>query len=974
MTHFEHREIDVLELDVDSCLLRYGAGACTAGTDIHTGTSQAGATDTTIRLAAGASAVDDFYNGDAIALADGRLAVIADYNGTTKDATIDRKWPVNLFTRSRQFGHADWSKTGLNTVEADALAGPDGIVDADLVTEDSSTGLHQLTQSVSFTTGTAYALAAKVKPAGRDLVLTLPAAAFPAAAEGVFDLTEGTAVAGAGADFARIRKLCDGYWLCIVVATANATAAGAAALGLYNGAVSYAGGGSAGLYLAAAHCRKADQADDFIETDAAAIGLPDAVAYRVISAGAECYNTFETCQDKPNYRRGRQCWQLCTVGAPVPAELQIRPYITRTAPASTDLAVEKGLATRGKVTITLADEPSSDIEADPYHATRPSPAQGNFFARLFARSPNIVGRLARFRRAHFAGAWRDADFTGELYIVENTAGPDGTGRVELTLKDPIKLADRAKVPAPSGGLLDQDLAAADLRLVLRPGDGLEYPHWTGLVRVGEELIAYSNREASPGFNFNNQDLEGFGGNEVSASWPAAPDSDFYINVVGAGANPYLLSPATLSFLGQKNRYVAVRIRRNSGTSWAGEIAYATPNHGISASYYKSIPDPTITGEWVVAVWDMFALTAGGDDWKNSQITQLFFAPHADGTTDSFDIDWIAWADPAPVSSDVLVMADSSERGQWGTVAAEADAGAGVQLCKVYQNMPAWQVMEDLLLASDIPAANINSIELAAEDANWLGPSYLITAVLSEPESGSKLIAELALALGGFVWWDAITQQTRFQVLAPLSIGETVAATLTAEGDVVARSVRVRVRDELRRTEMQVWYDRISQTADLGELVNYRRQRVRIDADAESDNLYGDIRPDVVKSRFLTAQNDAAVATLAYRRIAFFRNAPKNIDLRLDMKDRELWVGDVVDLEIDELVDETGAPLLTRCLVIRRRDDVGRIDLTLLPMAFGIRVAFLAPNGTGAYPAGAEYLHICPDSGFFADGTPGYQPF
>lgn len=965
---FERREIDVVELDVDRCLNRYGAGPCTAGTDVATGTSQAGATDTTIVLAAGASGVDDFYNGDAITVAD-RRAIIADYDGTTKVATVDRKWPVNNLTRSRQFDHADWTRSGIASVTADAIAAPDGLLAADLVVEDGAAGVHQVSQSLAYSSGQQYALAAKVRSAGRDLVLDFGAGAFPAAASASFDLVNGTRAVGAGADQATIRKLCDGYWLCVLIATANATASSTTSLGLYNGAASYAGDGQSGLYLAAAHHRKADQSDDFIEAVATAIGLPDGIAYRIVEVGGECYHTFETCQDKANYLRGRQCWPFCTVGAPVPAELQIRPYIRRAVPASTDLAVEKGLATRGKVTIDLLDEPSTDIEADPYHATRPIPAAGSFFGRLLARSPNIVGRFARFRRAHFVGGWAEAEFIDGLYVVDSIAGPDGTGQVDLVLKDPIKLADRAKIPAPSSGQLAVALSVADTRLQLRPGDGLDYPYWTGTVRIGDELIAYTNREVVKGWNFNNDNLESFQGFHATLA-----AGEFFAELTSTDVDPQLWSPNDIGLNGLRNRYVAARIRRTAGTAWAGQCRYATAAHGFSASYYKAVtPDPTLAGQWVVVTWDMHDLDAGGTDWQNSIVRRLSLNLGA-SVADVFEVDWIAFDTPAPVSSDILALTDTTFRGQWGTTAAAGDAGDAVQLCTTYQNVPAWQVLQDLLLQSQIPANNINSAELQAEDETWLGESFQISAVLSEPESASKLIQELALQIGGFVWWDAVAQQVRFQVFSPLAVGETIAATLTADGDVVERSVRVRVRDELRRTAVQIWYDRVSQTADLGELVNYRRYRVHVDADAENANLYGDVRPEIIASRWLSAQNDAAVAAQAYRRLAFYRKAPKNIDIRLDMKDRDLWVGDVIDLEIDQLTDAAGVPLVTRCLIIRRHDDPGRVNLTLLPMAFGIRVAFIAPDTGAAYPADDEYVHICPDSGFFADGSPGYQPF
>lgn len=60
-----------------------------------TATAQAGATST-ITLAAGADANDDFYNGERVSIIEGtgvgQSRLITDYNGTTKVATIDRNW------------------------------------------------------------------------------------------------------------------------------------------------------------------------------------------------------------------------------------------------------------------------------------------------------------------------------------------------------------------------------------------------------------------------------------------------------------------------------------------------------------------------------------------------------------------------------------------------------------------------------------------------------------------------------------------------------------------------------------------------------------------------------------------------------------------------------------------------------------------------------------------------------------------
>lgn len=79
-------------------LLRACGMSETALAAAHTGTAPAGSTATTLKLAAGASAVDDAYLGMRVNLTGGtgggQSAVIYDYNGSTKTATICGSWTV----------------------------------------------------------------------------------------------------------------------------------------------------------------------------------------------------------------------------------------------------------------------------------------------------------------------------------------------------------------------------------------------------------------------------------------------------------------------------------------------------------------------------------------------------------------------------------------------------------------------------------------------------------------------------------------------------------------------------------------------------------------------------------------------------------------------------------------------------------------------------------------------------------------
>lgn len=70
----------------------------TASTAALAGTAQAGSTSTSIRLASTASAVNDFYNGQFVrttgGTGSGQVRQIIDYDGTTKQATVDTAWTV----------------------------------------------------------------------------------------------------------------------------------------------------------------------------------------------------------------------------------------------------------------------------------------------------------------------------------------------------------------------------------------------------------------------------------------------------------------------------------------------------------------------------------------------------------------------------------------------------------------------------------------------------------------------------------------------------------------------------------------------------------------------------------------------------------------------------------------------------------------------------------------------------------------
>lgn len=126
-----------------------------------------------------------------------------------------------------------------------------------LLTEDTSTGLHRVFRSVSYTAGKTYRHEFVVKPAGRSSVsISLLSAAFGADVRYIFDLDAETAsqeVSGTN-DSGSVENLGDGEYLCTLTVDATATVSSACQYRLANdaGATNYTGDGTSGIYVSQA--------------------------------------------------------------------------------------------------------------------------------------------------------------------------------------------------------------------------------------------------------------------------------------------------------------------------------------------------------------------------------------------------------------------------------------------------------------------------------------------------------------------------------------------------------------------------------------------------------------------------------------------------------------------------------------------------------------------------------------------------
>lgn len=215
-----------------------------------------------------------------------------------------------------------------------------------------------------------------------------------------------------------------------------------------------------------------------LDTCANTYGVLPCTASRPV--GSECYNTFETCQDKPNFVKGVKTLRFCEDIAGLPLSLGAIPSIpvggVKLDPTIIDPA--KTLGVRAKVTIQIKDFPHHDRGIDPYVATRSyePTTRGTFFGKLIARNPNYEGRPLRVIVGYLDddGVFQAGDT--RLYIIDKINGPGANSSVTLIAKDILKLAEdkRSKTPRANDGKIVAEITDSATTLTLGAGQGAAY--------------------------------------------------------------------------------------------------------------------------------------------------------------------------------------------------------------------------------------------------------------------------------------------------------------------------------------------------------------------------------------------------------------------------------------------------------------------------------------------------------------------
>lgn len=249
------------------------------------------------------------------------------------------------------------------------------------------------------------------------------------------------------------------------------------------------------------------------------------------------------------------------------------------------------------------------------------------------------------------------------------------------------------------------------------------------------------------------------------------------------------------------------------------------------------------------------------------------------------------------------------RGQYNTVATEHSAGDTAQLCLEYKGELLNNILEDLLINySGVNAAFIPSSEWADEVSSFL-PGGL-SALITEPTGVQTLLKELGEQFPHYLYWDERTQLIKLSAVKPPPIN---APTYDMESHIIADSVRVSDKPDMRFSTVTIYFGQFDPTRKLDETNNYQQIYSRVDSDSVVQ--YGSNETKTIYSRWLTNLNKAGAVRCAARLGRRFSDIPRSITFALDDKDRALWAGDTAAIEHRDVTDFTGAPLATDYQII-----------------------------------------------------------
>jgi len=318
---------------------------------------------------------------------------------------------------------------------------------------------------------------------------------------------------------------------------------------------------------------------------------------------------------------------------------------------------------------------------------------------------------------------------------------------------------------------------------------------------------------------------------------------------------------------------------------------------------------------------------------------------------------------------------ASLRGYKNTVSAAHEFDDEVQQCVEYSGVSVDTVLEDLLSTyGGIDTGFLNLTDWATEAANYHSAVRLRT-VIAEPTSVAKLVSEILLQVGGYMWWGERTRLVEYRAVR--GIGETVDRIDDESNILPGFSIKRMPRQRI--SQCWFYYNVRSYVDDLEKPSNFNNSTIVANLESEADDLYGEPSIRKIFSRWLLTA--AGANTTASRLVARYTDVPREATFSMDAKDRAYWTGDIIEISHRLDVDEFGNRNIARWTITSAEEIVpGEIvryvaeDTTLYGITYFVQGTGAAdydldPTSIGPTASTGALAYIGNSAGLLSDGTP-----
>jgi len=207
-----------------------------------------------------------------------------------------------------------------------------------------------------------------------------------------------------------------------------------------------------------------------------------------LATGKACYNTRPTCTFTTAYlHTAGKVYRFSPMDTPLPFKIGERPYLKSVSPLPTEIREDRAVV--GRLDMSFADEPDTDVGIDPYVSTRSS-VQGTFWKKLLARNPNYVGRPVEVLDGFLGEPETNYKIRHRFSLARISLGQ---GEVKIEATDNLVDLSQIYWPPKIDCKLRLDISASATVISLSDVSELDSSGWLG---IEQEIVAYSSKNVA----------------------------------------------------------------------------------------------------------------------------------------------------------------------------------------------------------------------------------------------------------------------------------------------------------------------------------------------------------------------------------------------------------------------------------------------------------------------------------------------